>query len=168
MSKKPIKILAINPGTRYMGVAVFEGSELLNWRMKAVKGKWSKKKLEKIIGIISLLIDYSQPDVIVLKRLHPSRTSQNLSQLVDEIAQLARRRHLKLCRYSLHQVESFYYPRGQINKQRLAELVTSNYPVLSCELEKEKKHRNLYYLRMFEAVALGSMCFHQLDRQNHE
>jgi type VI protein secretion system component VasA len=45
----------------------------------------------------------------------------------------------------------------------MAKLVASEYPILYHELEKERSHRNPYYIRMFEAVALGSACLHQLD-----
>jgi hypothetical protein len=44
-------------------------------------------------------------------------------------------------------------------------MITSEYPVLSYELEKEKAIINPYYVRMFEAVALGSICFSHLDRR---
>jgi hypothetical protein len=53
--------------------------------------------------------------------------------------------------------------RGSMNKRKLAELAASRYPVLAHEARKEKTINNPYQIRMFEAVALGSVCLHQLD-----
>ena len=39
MTNKLLKILAINPGTRYTGVAVFVGTDLRDWAVKVIKGK---------------------------------------------------------------------------------------------------------------------------------
>ena len=42
MVKKIITIIGINPGTRYLGISVFHGSELRDWRVKVVQGKTVK------------------------------------------------------------------------------------------------------------------------------
>ena len=164
MPKKPLKIIGISPGTRYMGVAVFCGPELLDWRVKNIEGKWSKEKMEKAMKVVSSFIEQYQPDVLSIKKLHPSRTSPNLNRLVGRIKELSKRKRLKVYRYSINDLEEFFYPEGRINKRELAEIIASEYPVLSHELNREKAHRNPYHIRMFEAVALGSTCLHQLDR----
>lgn len=164
MPGKPPKILAINPGTRYLGTAFFEGGELLDWGVKVIKGKWSKAKMNKTMLIVFELIRQYEPNVIALKRLHPSRTSRNLTHLVDRIVEFSRRKGLKACHYSIGELESFFCPDEKTNRRKLAELVASGYRVLHHELEKEKRHKNPYHLRMFEAVALGAVCSHQLDR----
>jgi hypothetical protein len=65
---------------------------------------------------------------------------------------------------SIKELENFFYPDGRINKRLLAEMVTDKYPVLSHELDREKAIINPYYVRMFEATALDSLCLSQLDR----
>lgn len=163
MPKKPPKIIGISPGTRYMGVALFCGSELMDWRVKNVEGKWSEEKMEKAMKVISGLIEQYQPDVLAIKELHPSRTSANLNRLVNRIRELAKKKRLKVYQYSINELEEFFYPERRINKRELAEIMASEYAVLSHELNREKAHRNPYHIRMFEAVALGSICLHQLD-----
>ena len=71
---------------------------------------------------------------------------------------------MKIHEYSIDDLKAFFY-LGRINERQLAEMITSDYPVLSYELEKEKAIINPYYVRMFEAVALGSICFSHLDRR---
>lgn len=165
MLKKPLTILGINPGSRYLGMAVFRGPELRDWRVKIIKGKGPKEKMEKIKEIVTSFIELYQADVLAVKKLHPSRRSGNLKRLVAKIKELSKRKGLKVYQYSMGDLEVFFSPEERINKKGLAEIITSKYPFLFHELKKEKSNKNLYHIRMFEAVALGSACFHQLDKR---
>lgn len=164
MPKKPITILAINPGTRYLGIAIFQGSELRDWRIKVFKGKWSKEKMDKIKSILLELIEQYDTKCLAIKRLHPSRSSLNLKMLVTQIKRLCQRKGLKSYQYSIKDLENFFAPEEKINKKNMSEMVAFHYPVLFNEFNREKINKNPHYLRMFEAVALGSACFHQLDK----
>jgi len=166
MSKnlKITKIIGISPGTRYVGFAIFYGSELRDWGVKNIEGRWSKEKQKRIMAFISDLIGQHNPNVLVVKTLHPSRTSPNLNRLVAKIKESAERKRLKLYQYSIKELESFFYPDARINKRALTEKVAEKYSVLSHELKREKTIINPYYIRMFESVALGSLCLYQLDR----
>jgi len=165
MPKKILKILAINPGTRYLGIAVFEGPELLDWRVKVIKGKWSKEKQQKILVIARTLIERHQPDVLAIKKLHRSRSSDNLNQLVSRIKQHSKRKGLKVYQYSIKNLEAFFFGEAKANKNKLTEILTSKYTFLRHEFNKEKSNKNSYHIRVFEAVALGAVCSHQLE--NH-
>jgi len=161
MSAKTITILGINPGTKYLAVAVFRGSELREWSIKTFKGKWSKVKMKKIIAVIADIITQYDADILAIKQLHPSRSSHYLDLLVSEIKNTARRRGLSIYDYSIKQLERFFCPEGKNNKERMTERIVLEYPVLFYEFNKEKNHKNPYYIRLFEAVALGSICHDQ-------
>lgn len=162
MQKKTINILAINPGTKYLGIAVFRDADLRDWAVRSIVGKWSKSKLIKIQSIVTDLISRYQPDVIALKTLDPSRRSRNLNSLICEIRQIAKRKGIGVQEYSIEDLKRFYSPEKRINKRQLAEIVATEYPALFNELNREEKHKNIYFGRMFEAVALGSTCPHQV------
>jgi len=165
MPKKITKILAINPGTRYLGIAVFEGPELLDWRVKVIKGKWSKEKQQKTLAVVRNLIERYQPNVLAIKKLHRSRSSGNLNQLVSRIKQHSKRKGLKVYQYPIKELEAFFFGKAKANKNKLAEILTSKYPFLLHEFNKERSSRNSYHIRVFEAVALGAVCSQQLE--NH-
>jgi Holliday junction resolvasome RuvABC endonuclease subunit len=163
MPKNLLKVLAINPGSKYMGIAVFEGPELEDWRIKAIKGKWSKDKLSTIQRLISECIDQHNPDILVLKRIHQSRSSVGLNKLVGTIKQSSKKKNIKIYEYSIKDVEDFFLPGGRANKSKLAEIITSRYPVLSHDFRKEQINKNSYYIRMFEAVALWATHVNKLE-----
>ena len=163
-NNRPITILGINPGARYLGIAIFRGAELYDWNVKVIKGEWSKEKMEKIKDIVSGLIEQYQPDVLAIKKLHPARSSNNLDKLVEELKSLAETKKLPIYEYPIKYVEAFLSPAKKINKLKLAALLVERYSALFSEWEKEKMSKNRYYMRMFEAVLVAYVCFRQLDR----
>jgi hypothetical protein len=158
MAKEPNRIMGINPGTRYLGLAIIDGSGLLDWRIKSFEGKWTKGKVDRILDTIRKQIDYFDINAIILKKLHPSRSSKNLKIVVLKIMSLARNRRIKIQSHSIKELEKTYIEGVKLNKRNLAERIVGEYPVLVHEFNKEKSHKNSYYLRMIEAVALAAAC----------
>jgi len=164
MHKKPPKILGINPGTRYVGVAFFQGPELKDLRIKVIEGREFKEKLKKTKAILSDLIARYEPNILAIKKLHPSRSSQNLNRLATRLKEFSKQKRLKVFEFPMKDLEKFLSIEKSIkNKRELQEAVVSRYPFLVNELSKEKKNKNSYFVRMFEAIALGVVCFNRLD-----
>jgi len=160
-------VLAVNPGTRCLGIAVFRGDQLQDWRVKILKGKWSKEKLKKALTIISTWIERYRPDLLAIKGLHASRSSRGLNSLHNQIQKLCLRKKLNLTQYTIKQLETVFCHEERKNKRNLAEAVTAQYPELSVELTTEKRLRNPYHMRMFEAVALGAAGVHEINNQRN-
>jgi len=151
-----ITTLAINPGTKYIGLAVFQSSDLIYWGIRVLKGKWSEAKMKNAEASLENLINQYHVDVLVLKRLHSSRTSGNLNSLVRAMKRLARRKQIRLCYYSLADLKESLMVGIRANKMAIAGAVVIRYPFLVRELQKEKRHKHPYFVRMFEAVAAGA------------
>jgi hypothetical protein len=156
MLKKPFNILAINPGTRYLGIAFFNDTELREWGIKVIKGK-------KTEGLLLELINRFSINVVTLKKLHPSRTSPALRTLVSSIGQIAKGHNLPLYDFSIGEIKEELLTPDQKNKTALMQEVALRHPFLFQEMQREEKNRNPYLIRMFEAIALGIVCFNRLD-----
>jgi Holliday junction resolvasome RuvABC endonuclease subunit len=165
MPKEPPRILAVNPGSRYIGFAAFRGPELLDWGVRVIRARTPRGRLKVADAILIEAIERFQPDTLAIKRLHQSRSSGSLNGLTNTIKQIAQRRRLRVCQYSIGQLKQALCPEAKSNKRRLAEHMAASYPVLTHDLQKELTNRNPYYLRMFEAVALGVVCYQQIE--NH-
>jgi Holliday junction resolvasome RuvABC endonuclease subunit len=166
MVKKITTVIGINPGTRYLGISVFHGSELRDWRVKVVQGEQSKEKISRAMKIVSSFIGEYKPDALAIKKIHSAKSSINLNKLVTKIKESSKKKKLKVYEYSIKELETFFLPEEKTNKKKMTEIITSKYPVLCNEFNREKKRKNPYHIRMFEAVALGSICFYQLDNNN--
>ena len=165
MKKKEVNILAVNPGTKYVGLAVFHGPDLVYWGIKVLKGKWSKEKMKCVEKTLLGLIDQHSVTTLVIKKVDSSRTSRNLDALVESIEQCAEKRKLKVCPYTLSELKKFLALGNRINKMEIAGLAVARYQFLIHQLERERKHKHPYFVRMFEAIAAGILAFNHLDRR---
>jgi Holliday junction resolvasome RuvABC endonuclease subunit len=162
MPRKEINILAVNPGTKYIGLAVFQGSDLIYWGIKALKGKWSKMKMDKIKANLLNLIDRYDITMLVLKKLNQSRSSRNLNGLVGAVERLAKKKRLNISLYQLGDIKKVLAEDGKINKMDVARFVVIRYPFLSSQLERERGNKHSYFTRMFEAIATGIVTLNRL------
>jgi Holliday junction resolvasome RuvABC endonuclease subunit len=161
MIKDPIKIIGINPGTRYLGISILYDSDLRDWRLRVFLGKWSKEKFEKIKKNIRSLFEKYEPDYVALKKLHPSRRSENLKVLVNWIKTQTMRKGMKISEYSIKDLERFFIKDKKFNKKNLIDQMLKEYPDL--HLEYLKKQKSNYTDRIIESSALASRCFYEID-----
>lgn len=164
----PYNILAVNPGSRYAGMAVFRGGELREWGIRSLRGSSFRERSSRLASIISRCTDRHGVNVLAIKKLHPSRSSKMLQGLVSKMKTEAGRRRLKVREYSIGEVKNFLLPNGRGSKIRLAEEVTARYPFLFREMQRGGKGKNPYPLRMFEAVAVGIACFGEHDHMGRK
>ena len=158
-----VKTLSLVPGTKYLGVALFCGAELRDWRVKCLNAKGIESKTKKAKKIILDFIEKYSPQVLAIKKLDPKRSSKNLNSLGRKTKEFAKRKGLTLCQLKLSEIKGSVIPGRRINKKELTKITASRYPELLFDFEKEKKNKNTYYERMFEAVALGLACFYKID-----
>ena len=164
MPKETLKIIGINPGTRYLGISVFQDSDLRDWRIKVFQEKWSEHKIKKIKRTILDLMDNYEPNVLAIKKLHPSRSSKNLKFLAAWIRESCKNKGLKILQFSIKELEDFFLLNEKLNKKNLSKEISLEYPELVHQINRENRNKNPYYIRMFESVALASLSFHQLDK----
>ncbi len=156
------RIIAINPGVRYLAIAIFDGTELREWRMKCLSGQDIKKKSDKAIGILAGFIERYQPVVLAIKKLHASRSSAGLDLMTANITEYCQSQGLKIYSYSISKLEKALLSCTKTNKKELAKLLVTLYPELAPELKREENNRNAYFVRLFEAVALGHICLSEI------
>jgi len=155
MIKESHKIIGINPGTRYLGIAVLYGQELMDWRIKVLAGKWKEEKIRRAIGIVSDLIERYEPDILAIKELHPARRTARILRLANEIRDFARRKRLKVYQYSIKDIEKRFVKGERLNKWNFVEGMVKTYPAIRHEVDRERSRRNPYYIRVFEAIGLA-------------
>lgn len=152
-------ILAVNPGTKYIGLAVFQVPDLAYWGVRVLKGKWSEKKLKSAEATLMNLINHYHVDTLVLKKFDSFRSSPNLDCLIQSVKNLARKRKIGIHAYSVADLKKSFVTGTRANKMTIAALAIARYPFLSSELEREKKRKHPYSLRMFEAVVAGMVAY---------
>lgn len=166
MTQQPTKILALNPGSYYFAIACFSGPALFEWRIKNLEGDFHEVRLPTAIKLVADYIDRFQPGAIAIKTVPSFRSSPSLKTLLARLWMLAGHRRIPAKLYGIKDVEAHFEPHAKINSRRLAELVAAAYPSLVPALDWKTPAKRRYHVRMFEAVAAGALCLHQLE-QSH-
>jgi len=155
------KILAIDPGTKEMGVAFLEGEKLIYHGVKAIPNeKFPKEKLKEGRKIILRLIKDYEPDVLVVERsfFANNRTASLLHVFINEIRAIGKRKGIKVMSYATSTVRKFICGNGKAGKKELSVVIVSKYPELKVYLSQNKAWKDRYHQNMFDAIALGLMA----------
>ncbi len=164
MREREIRILAVNPGSIYVGIAVFHGLELVDWGVRSIREKSVQDKAERLKRIMAEMMERDGINCFAIKRIHPARSSENLQAITRSMKEWARKEGMEVHEHSIKEIESSLLSSERRNKQVLMEEGAVRYSFLYPELEKERQNRNPYLVRMFEAVALGMKCLSDMEK----
>ncbi len=165
---KPIKILAIDTGSRYLSVAVFENYDLVYSAIKTIKGSTIQELLQKASEIIAELIFTYQPDIVVQEKLHyiQCKTSEKLQQLTRQIKKVVQGMQVDYVEYPPTIVRQQICQQEKTTKNTAFTILAARYSDdLVVKTGTEKFGKDKYRDRLFDAVALGYYCLEKLKRQ---
>lgn len=159
------RILAIDPGTRFMGIAFLDHGKLIHHTVKVIaKGESPQGTLQHARDAVVRLIDDFEPDIVAVERtfFSQNRNTALLNVLFDEIRSVARRRRLAFVAYAPSSVKKFICGDGHAGKKQVAMSVISTFPELKVYLTQDRAWKERFHQNMFDAVALGVMVTSKL------
>src|SRR5262245_55365446 len=160
MHKQHRRILAIDPGTRLMGVAFLDGGKLIYHTVKVIaKGQSPQRTLQRARDAVVRLIDDLEPDIVAVERtfFSQNRNTALLNVLFDEIRSVARRKRLAFVSYAPSTIKKFICGNGHAGKKQVAMTVISKFAELKVYLTQDRAWKERFHQNMFDAVALGIM-----------
>lgn len=163
-TKSPI-LLAISPGTREFGVAVFRGFELIYFGVKTFKNGTSAKHLRKeVTDFWQEFSEHYKPTVLALKEVNQyQQTSQTLLMITDYMKIQAEKSKILFVEISLAQIRSVLDgDNKKPTKKRIFQRVAGLYPELQQYENRPSKWQRNYYAYIFSAVAVGLVCLNDL------
>lgn len=158
------KVLSIDPGTKHLGVAFFEGKNLIYHGVKIIKHlKSPEETLQEGKKLILRLITDYKPDVLVVEKTFFSnnRNSALLNVFADEIQSVGKRKGLIVKSFAANTVRKQICGNGSASKDEVAKVVVSLYPELKPYLTSDRKWKETFHRNMFDAVALGLLIVNQ-------
>ena len=161
MHHKDLRILAIDPGTRLMGIALLDHGKLVYHGVKLIsKGRSPQESLHGAKTIILRLVNDLRPGTVVVEKafFSKNRNASLLNVLVDEIRSIARRKRLRLLTYAPSTVKKFTCGNGRATKKEVSRVVVSKFPELKVYLTQDRAWKERFHQNMFDAVALAIMA----------
>ncbi len=166
----PIRLLAIDPGSRYLGIAVFEDLHLLDWRTRIIeaKGRNVQVAMRRVRHIVRQSIKHYQITVLVVRPYCrcPRHTSKVVAAMVKELQKCGTQQGLRVVLCDPQRARQFLCEDARATRMEVARiLATGRYPFLSRLYEETKAtpwYREKYHLQMFSAITLGVywLCQH--------
>jgi len=158
---KKTRVLAIDPGTREMGVAVLDNRSLVCHGVQTIRARTSPYAiLRRGQKLVSRLIKDFRPDVLAIEKTFfaNNRNAALLNVFADEIAALGRQQRLRVLSFAPSTVKKAVFGNGRATKMEIAHAVVARYPELRAHLSQDRKWKERYYANMFDAVAVGLMA----------
>lgn len=165
MNSHNARILAIDPGIQYLGVAILEGEDLLWYGVKTFPDITSPTDLCcQVRRFLTNLVTTYAPEYAVIESPFYAQAvgSENLVKLTAALKTWAKWKGLKVVTYAPPEVKAFFC-RDQVTKQSLAEAMIARYPYLARYLSTLSWRRR-YWFHVFDAVGLGLMCSRKIAR----
>src|SRR5713101_2929465 len=128
---KKVRVLAIDPGTRAMGVALLERGDLVYYGVKTIRsGRSPHEKLKEGRKIVLRLINDFNPQVMVIEKTFfaNNRNSALLNVFADEILIVGKRKGLRVLAFAPSAVKKAVCGNGWAKKDEVAMAVVARYP----------------------------------------
>jgi len=152
------RILAIDPGTRNIGYAVFENGNLRYFGVKTIPRKSQETDIlrEGRLIIDSLLKDF-RPRALVVERTYfgNNRGSEILNRFFTAIKLAGGRKGLRVMSIPVNTVRKTVCGDGWANKQKVTKYLSKMYPQLRPYSKSNREWKRDFHQNMFDAVALG-------------
>jgi Holliday junction resolvasome RuvABC endonuclease subunit len=146
-----------------MGIAIFEGVELVFWGVTSFRNSTPDEILQMVEHRLRSLIEIYDPTVVVVEK--PTNTRQKSSPLLQDI----------VVRISITTIESLLYYQlyslatvkerlcnnKRATRQDMIKKIIAAYPHLSRYTSMVSKWQEAYWMPMFAAVAVGMICINK-------
>ncbi len=157
MAKIKTRVLSIDPGTRYMGFAAFEGTELVDYGTREIRQGSVDTVLSHVQEIVARLVREKTPDYLAMERCRFSQATSNIRMVMaaDQIMGAAKRHGVKTYEFHHRTTRKEICGDGNATKKRAAQTLIIYYPELKVYLKTGRKSVLDYHMHMFDAVAVG-------------
>lgn len=152
-------ILAIAPGKRELGIAVFSGFDLVYSSVKIIKYQKSQKDLlEEATLILKKLFQEFSINAVVIKAVSQyQKLSPDLDKIVERIKSESMQMGIRIVEITIEQIKSELCKTGKPTQKKAFETILTSYPELKQYWNRPNKWQNDYYAFLFSAAAVGAV-----------
>ena len=168
MRTDKVKVLAVDPGTKHMGYAAFEGTELVDFGVRSIRQGSLPVILQHVETVVERLVSEKRPYALVYEKNAFSQIRQNyrLVRAIQKIEAVARRHCTRTFAYDPRTVRKVVSGDGNIRKQELARCVAIRYPETRIYLKGRNATQERFWLNAFDAIGCGLAYLRQEAKSN--
>lgn len=157
MRRKTNRILAIDPGSREMGLAVMKNEELYYYAVKNLKEYRPESVLKKGVReyLGQLIDDFIIEEVVVENGWFSQEKSPLFRAVFKTIEEVAGHKKVPYYTYAPKTIRKFVCGDGKATKRRAAVALAKRYPELQMYLTQDYRYKEKYWLNVYDAVGVG-------------
>ena len=156
---KPNRILAIDPGTRYNGIAVLDGPELVYYAIKTLNRPTSRTRIvDRAREIVREMVGAYGPAIVAIEQPFIHHASAHLLPAIAEMKREAHRLGAPVQEYLPTTIRRYVCHSPKATKLDVAAAVADLFPELKRHLNYVDEWTQKYYSNMFDAIAVGLAC----------
>ena len=162
-------ILAIDPGTRHIGVAVLTAPELVYYGVKSFRGERPADALIRATrAALQDLIAAHRPSILAYEKTFyvQAKRSALLHVQEAEIIRVGRLAGLRVVGYPPTRVRKLLCQDGRATKREVARLLVDRFPELGRYRTAVSPRQETYWLNMFDAIAVGVVCSDAIEPES--
>ncbi len=143
-----------------MGIAVLEGDDLLDYRVKTFR---NERKPHELLGqaktVMVQLLEEVHPDIVVIEKPFFARTKRSalLTFLVQELRGRVKAGRVAIREYGPREVREMLLGDPKATKRDVARFVVGKYPELRAHFHPADFWKEKYWGHVFDAVGLGTL-----------
>ena len=152
-------ILAIAPGKRELGIAVFVAGDLIYASVKTIKHRKSRKLLlEDVTDVLQKLFEGFSVKTVVTKAISQyQKLSPDLETVVERVKFESAENGLQAEEITLEEIKFILCKSKKGTEKKAFETLLISYPELRKYWNRPNKWQNDYYAFLFSAVAVGAV-----------
>jgi Holliday junction resolvasome RuvABC endonuclease subunit len=164
------RILAVDPGRTMLGVAVFEGAFLRYYAVKMLRVPGTPEDVRRAATRIlrALIVSYRPTHMIIEQPLVVQQRAELLAHAIRALKITARRHGLIVSEYAPQTVRRFICTGARPTKREVARRLAKRYPELGRYIAAMSRWTEMYYERMFGAVAVGLVGYALQERPQED
>lgn len=157
-------ILAIDPGTKEIGIAVLSPYQLEHYGVKTFKRRSPAHAfLAEVTKHIASLVETYQPCALAIEQTFIiQKNAALLNVTAAEVKRTAKELGLAVYEYAPTQVRRIICQSGRATKREVAKIVAHRFPELARLLNQRTKWEESYWANLFDAVAVGLVCMREV------
>lgn len=146
-----------------VGLAVLESASLIDYSVKLYKEKWSSAKMESILTSLTSAVKNYNITHIVLSIPPIYYQADPFQELWQEMTYRLRQMKLHVSMSRHDQLQALVGSDERLSRNRLMDALVLLYPELELYARVERRNRNKYYYKMFEAVAAATLYMRKAE-----
>lgn len=157
-NKQTVRVMGIDPGVRYVGIAVICDEDLLHALPYDVSDESVRRRCARARRLVRTMLEAFEPSLVVVERsFFPRRgPGSALRQVCDAIDQELRRSKIATKWVTPTQVKRATTESGRANKEEVATACARRYPILQAFTHPTRNWKRRVLSNLFDAVALAS------------